>query len=245
MFGVGKVIMIASGKGGTGKSTTAAALACALSKTGKRVVCIDADAELRNLDLCLGLSDSAVLDYGDIISGNAALETVLTPCSGYSSLYFLPAPLKPLSGALHRLVPELKANFDYCLIDCPAGLGNMVMEAAEVSDMAILVANTDVCSHRDAARASQILAEKGLPSRLLINRVSRRFLRRSSATLDDTIDEVGVRLIGYIPEDESVSLSLSAGKPLLTYSSRGAAAAYLRVARRINGESVPLRRQRR
>ena len=244
MFCVGKVIVIASGKGGTGKSTTTAALACALSKMGKYVVCIDADSELRNLDLCLGLSDAAVLDYGDVLSGNTTLENALISCEAYPTLRFLAAPVSPIDGALEKLLPALKEKFDYALIDCPGGLGTVVHEAAKLSDMAIVVANADVCSHRDAARTAQIFASLGLPSKLLVNRVSNGFLRKTAGTLDDTIDYVGLRLIGYIPEDKAVSLSLAAGKPLLSYSSRGAAAAYMRVARRLNGENVPLRRQR-
>lgn len=241
---MGKVIVIASGKGGTGKSTTAAALACALSKLGKRVICIDADAGFRNLDLCLGLSDAAVLDYGDVISGSSTLENAIIACEAYPNLSFLAAPVEPMEGTPAELIPELKEDYDYCLIDCPGGLDSVICETAKLSDMAIIVATPDVCSHRDASRIAQRFVSLGLPSKLLVNRVSPSLLRRTSCTLDDTIDDVGLRLIGYIPEDKAVSLSLAAGKPLLSYSGRGAAAAYMRIARRLNGENVPLRRQK-
>ena len=239
---MGKVILVASGKGGTGKSTTTAALACALSELGHRVVCLDADVELRNLDLCLGLSDCAMMDYGDVLAERCRMEDALTPSREFPSLFLLAAPVEPPQGGAEILLPALTKNFDYCLLDCPGGL-NTASQWALWADLALVVATTDPCSQRDAARAAQVLAEHGLDkARLLINRVSRRFLRSTEATLDDTIDSVGLQLIGYVPEDQSVALALASGKPLLSLSRRGAAAAYRRIAKRLDGQSVPLRR---
>ena len=239
---MGKVILVASGKGGTGKSTTTAALACALSELGHRVVCLDADVELRNLDLCLGLSDCAMMDYGDVLAERCRMEDALTPSREFPSLFQLAAPVEPTQGGAEILLPALTKNFDYCLLDCPGGL-NTASQWALWADLALVVATTDPCSQRDAARAAQVLAEHGLDkARLLINRVSRRFLRSTEATLDDTIDSVGLQLIGYVPEDQSVALALASGKPLLSLSRRGAAAAYRRIAKRLDGQSVPLRR---
>lgn len=239
---MGKVILVASGKGGTGKSTAAAALACALSELGRRVVCLDADAELRNLDLCLGLGDCAILDYGDVLAERCRLEDALTPSREFPALFLLAAPMEPPKNGVETLIPELKRGFDYCLLDCPGGLSTP-SQWASWADLALVVATTDPCSQRDAARAAQVLAERGLSkARLLINRVSRRFLRSTEATLDDTIDSVGLQLIGYVPEDQSVALALASGKPLLSLSRRGAAAAFRRIAKRLDGKSVPLRR---
>ncbi len=239
---MGKVILVASGKGGTGKSTSAAALACALTELGRKVVCLDADAELRNLDLCLGLSDCAVMDYGDVLAGRCSIADALTPSREYPALSLLAAPLEPAEGCAEALIPALTQDFDYCLLDCPGGL-SAASQWAPWADLALVVAATDPCSQRDAARAAQVLDEHGLhTARLLINRVSRRFLRSAQATLDDTIDSVGLQLIGYVPEDQSVALALAMGKPLLTLSRRGAAAAFRRIARRLDGQSVPLRR---
>ena len=239
---MGKVILVASGKGGTGKSTTTAALACALSELGRRVVCLDADVELRNLDLCLGLSDCAIMDYGDVLAERCSLEDALTPSREFSSLFLLAAPVELPEGGAETLIPSLTQNFDYCLLDCPGGL-NTASQWAPWADLALVVATTDPCSQRDAARAAQVLAEHGLKkARLLINRVSRRFLHSTEATLDDTIDSVGLQLIGYVPEDQSVAYALASGKPLLSLSRRGAAAAYRRIAKRLDGQSVPLRR---
>ena len=239
---MGKVILVASGKGGTGKSTAAAALACALAELGRRVVCMDADAELRNLDLCLGLSDCAVMDYGDVLANRCSLSDALTPSREYPSLFLLAAPTEPPEGEAETLLPALKLDFDYCLLDCPGGL-LAVSHFSPSADLALVVATTDPCSQRDAARAVQVLAEHGLKNaRLIINRVSRRFLRSTEATLDDTIDSVGLQLIGYVPEDQNVALALALGKPLLTLSRRGAAAAFRRIAKRLDGQTVPLRR---
>lgn len=239
---MGKVILVASGKGGTGKSTAAAALACALAELGRKAVCLDADAELRNLDLCLGLSDCAVMDYGDVLAGRCSLSEALTPSREYPLLSLLAAPPEPPEEGAEALIPELKHGFDYCLLDCPGGLST-ASQLAPLADLALVVAATDPCSQRDAARAAQVLAEHGLSkARLLINRVSRRFLRSTEATLDDTIDSVGLQLIGYVPEDQTVALALAMGKPLLSLSRRGAAAAFRRIAKRLDGQSVPLRR---
>lgn len=239
---MGKVILVASGKGGTGKSTAAAALACALAELGRKVVCLDADAELRNLDLYLGLSDCAVMDYGDVLAGRCGLADALTPSREFSSLFLLAAPMEPPEDGAEILIPQLTGDFDYCLLDCPGGLST-ASQWAPWADLALVVATTDPCSQRDAARAAQVLAENGLEkARLLINRVSRRFLRSIEATLDDTIDSVGLQLIGYVPEDPNAALALALGKPLLSISRRGAAAAFRRIAKRLDGRSVPLRR---
>ena len=237
---MGKVILVASGKGGTGKSTSTAALACGLAERGRRVICLDADAELRNLDLCLGLSDTALMDYGDVLEGRCALEDALTPSPAFPSLSLIAAPVDPPREGAVSLIPRLTQECDYCLLDCPGGLSGAKLWAA-CADMALIVATPDPCSQRDAARAAQVLAEHGLTNtRLIINRVSRRFLRSTAATLDDTIDLVGLQLIGYVPEDPGVSLALAEGLPLLSLHRRGAAAAYRRIAGRLDGQRVPL-----
>ena len=241
---MGKVVAILSGKGGTGKSTTAAALACALSELGRSVVCVDADTELRNLDLCLGLGDQALLDYGDVLSGVSTLENALVASPDYPSLRLLAAPQEPAAGDLTALIRELREDNDYVLVDYPGGLGPVLEEAAEISDLIIMVATADPCAHRDAERTAQLLREKGCgEARLLMNRVNTRLLRMQQITLDDSIDQVGLRLIGYVPEDSRVTVALTQGVPLLQYAQdrRGAAAAYRRIAKRIDGQRVRLR----
>lgn len=241
---MGKVIAILSGKGGTGKSTTTAALACALSELEHSVVCVDADTELRNLDLSLGLSDQTLLDYGDVFSGMSTLQNALVPSPIYPGLFLLAAPREPVEGDLSALIRELREDNDYVLVDYPGGLGRILDEAAAVSDLILIVATADPCAQRDAERTAQLLREKGCgEARLLVNRVNTRLLRQQEITLDDSIDQVGLRLIGYVPEDVRVTAALTQGIPLLCYtqSGRGAAAAFRRIARRIDGQRVRLK----
>ncbi len=237
------VIAVLSGKGGTGKSTASAALACALSELGKRVVCVDADAELRNLDLCLGLNDRAILDLGDVLAGRCELAKALTPSRSFPGLQLLAAPAEVPEEGLSPLIPRLAEQFDYCLIDYPGGLG-FIPEAAALADRALVVATADPCSHRDAERAAQLLRGAGMKETgLIINRVVPRLLRLEGITLDDTMDRVGVQLMGYVPEDRQVPLALAAGQPLLAADHRkirGAAAAFRRIARRLDGQRVPI-----
>ena len=241
---MGTVIAILSGKGGTGKSTAAAALACSLSELGRSVLCVDADAELRNLDLCLGLGDEALLDYGDVLAGRCSLEKAMVSPAAFPTLKLLPAPQEPPKEGLETLMAPLRESFDYCLIDYPGGL-EPAKEAAALADRALVIATADPCSHRDAERAAQALRREGAEDVfLLMNRVSPRLLKAMDLTLDDSMDRVGLRLIGYVPEDPRVSLALNAGKPLLAADRRplrGAAAAFRRIAKRLDGQRVPIR----
>ena len=238
------VIAVLSGKGGTGKSTAAAALGCALCELGFSAVCLDADTELRNADLCLGLGDHAVLDFGDVLEGRCSLDRALLPHPAFPGLRLLAAPPEKRPGGLSELLLLLKESCDYCLIDCPGGLGDTVVEAAALADRALVVATADPCSHRDAERSAQLLRALGTPEALLlVNRVKPRLLRASGLTLDDTMDLTGLRLLGYVPEDERVALALGTGQPLLTADRRtrwGAAAAFRRIAKRLTGQRVPL-----
>ncbi len=242
---MGAVIAVLSGKGGTGKSTTTAALACALSELGRSVLCLDADEELRNLDLCLGLSDEALLDYGDVLAGRCSAEKAMAASKEFPSLRLLPAPQEPAAEGLEGLVASLREQFDYCLIDYPGGLRAASEEACRLADRALVVATADPCSHRDAERMAQALRSGGVPEIfLLMNRVSPRLLKAMGLTLDDSMDRVGLRLIGYVPEDPRVSLAMNAGKCLLAADKRphrGAAAAFRRIARRLDGQRVPIR----
>lgn len=241
---MGTVVSVLSGKGGTGKSTAASALSCALCELGRRVVAVDLDAELRNLDLCLGLQDGALLDYGDVLDESVPLSRALLEVPGYPGLHLLTTPPVPRWEALPSLLQALRQQYDYVLLDHPAGLGPHVALAAQHADRALLVVTADPCSHRDGERAAQLLREQGGQElRMLINRVSRSLLRRGAATLDDSIDQVGVQLLGYVPEDARIPLALGTGKPLLQAcpGRRGAAGAFRRIAKRIDGQKTPIR----
>lgn len=243
---MGKVIVIASGKGGTGKTTATAALASCLAASGRRVLCIDADAGLKNLDLCLGLADKAVLDFGDVISGRCGLDAAVIAHPELPRLFFLTAPVEPISTAweadgLVRLIRYVKGIFDYCLIDSPAGLGAGFSAAASAADCAVIVSASDPSSCRDSGRVVMELKEMGMEDiRLVVNRVRRGILFRTKQTIDDAVDSIGARLLGIVPEDRQVILSAAAQKPLALCRDGAALAAFDRIARRIDGEKVPV-----
>lgn len=248
---MGIVITLLSGKGGTGKTTTAAALGCALSELEHKVVVVDADAELRNLDLSLGMEGVGKWTYADVVSGNCRLDEAVISPPGFPGLHLLDAPLEPTEEGLTPIIPMLRHCYDYCIIDCPGGMGREVMEAALGADLVLVVATADPSSHRDGARIAQVLRDNEQTKiRLILNRISPRLLKYQRATLDDSIDKLGLQIIGYVPEDDDVVLSLSAGTPLLAgpgflkkrgkKKGKGAAPAFRRIARRITGERVPI-----
>ncbi len=245
---IGSVIVIASGKGGTGKTTVTGAVASALAILGNKTLCVDCDIGLKNLDLALGLSDSAMMDFFDVLDGSTPLEEAVTAHPDIENLYFLSAPSlrSPEDAdraAMLSMTEKMRESFDYCLIDAPAGIGAGFRLAAEGADRAIVVATGDAASLRDGQRTVMEFKKLGIEDvRLLINRLSPRMLRRARATVDDIIDTVGAQLIGLVSEDESVPLSVNLGKPLMLFGARYAFDQFINIAKRITGEKIPLGR---
>jgi len=243
---VGKVITIASGKGGTGKTTATAALSSCLAVLGHKTLCIDFDAQLRNLDLALGMTDFAIMDYMDVVSGRLDIMAACSESPEISNLFFLSAPTDCVpedidKQALKAMFEEIRREFDYCLIDAPAGIGPGFQLAHSNVDMTIIVTTGDVSSMRDCNRTAGAVREMGVTNlRLLVNRVSPRNLKRIKTTIDDVIDTIGVQLLGLIPEDRNVFLALHDSLPLILYRRRVSAYDFLDAARRITGEDVPL-----
>ena len=245
---MGKVIVVASGKGGTGKTTAVGALASCLAALGHKTLCIDCDVGMRNLDVTLGMSSFAVTDFGDVLSGDIPLETACAAHPNISNLYFLPAPAAMCPEDINRsaflkMIETIKSSFDYCLIDAPAGVGQGFRLAASGADMGLIVTTGDVSSMRDSQKAAQLLRDTGLNDlRLIVNRVRPRHYRKLKATIDDTIDTVSVRLIGIVYEDEAVIISANREIPLILYERKHAARQFLRIAERITGAEIPLLR---
>lgn len=243
---MGTSIVITSGKGGTGKTTTTAAVASCLAALGKKTLCLDADARLKNLDLVLGMSDAVFMDFCDVIEGRAELEYAAVPHPTIRNLYFLTAPLNISPedidpDDMKKLISDIKNKFDYCIIDCPAGIGAGFRLAVSGADMAIVVTNCDSSSLRDGQRTVMELYSLGVDNvRLLVNRVKPHMLRRIRSTIDDVIDAVGAQLIGLISDDDTVTLAASAGVPLIMYNTRKAGMQYLRITRRLLGDKIPL-----
>lgn len=243
---MGRSIIIASGKGGTGKTTAAAAISSCLALNGKNVLCIDADAGLKNLDLCLGLTDRAVFDFGDVIQGRCSLDAAVVAHPDIPRLFFLTAPVDPIvspgdAQGLIRLIRFAKDVFDYCVIDSPAGLGPGFTAAASAADSAIIVSASDPSSCRDSGRVVMELKELGITDiRLVVNRVRKSILHRTKQTIDDAVDSIGARLLGIVPEDREVILAAAAQTPLVLRRDCAALAAFDRIACRIEGEKLPI-----
>ena len=245
---MGRAIVMTSGKGGTGKTTSAGAIGSCLASLGYKTLCLDGDVGLKNLDLSLGLTDIALLDFTDVLFGRASLEDAVTRHPEIENLYFLTAPMgippEEIDALkMHRLITQIKEEYDYCVIDSPAGIGAGFQLASKSADMAIVVATGDASSLRDGQKVVTELRKLGIPEiRLLVNRVRPALFRKTCATIDDIIDAVGAKLIGFVKEDEAVILAANRERPLILYSDKGAVQQFSRVARRITGENIPLRK---
>ncbi len=243
---MGAVTVITSGKGGTGKTTSAAAIASCLAALGHKTLCLDCDVGLKNLDLALGLTDLAVMDFSDVISGRVELTDAVTAHPSIDGLFFLSAPsyISPECISIEEMcliMEKIRGEYEYCLIDSPAGLGAGFRLAACCADSAIVVSTFDASSLRDGQRTVAELLSLGMKDiRLLVNRVRPKLFRRICATVDDIIDAVGARLIGLIPEDDDVIIAGSLEKPLVLHSRGAAARQFLAVAKRITGIEIPL-----
>lgn len=248
---MGAVIAVVSGKGGAGKTCLTGGVASCLAAMGRRVLCLDADAGLRNLDLVLGLDDRVMMDFSDVVEGRCTLKDALIPHPDIAGLFLLSAPQRAeggerLQSGLLPLVRDAQLQFDDILIDCPAGLGPGMQAAARCAGRAIVVTGADPFSLRDAQQTVSLLGDMGLSLRhLVVNRVQPRLLRKMKLNLDDVMDAVGLPLLGVVPEDEQVTLAVSRRTPLVLAAGRGrAAAAYLHIAQRLTGMRVPLMRIR-
>ena len=246
---MGESIVVVSGKGGTGKTSFTASVGSALSLMGKQVVCLDCDIGLRNLDLSLGLTDRALMDFTDVALGRCTLEEAAVQHPRLPNLYLLTAPMglgrETVTGAdMYRLLAAIKARFDYCLIDAPAGLGSGFRLASCAADRAVVVTTTDPSSLRDAQHTVMLLDGQFPQNRLhlVVNRVRKKLLRSLHATIDDAIDTAGLPLLGVVPEDDALPISLGRGIPLMLSDSSLAPTAYRNIAKRITGVRVPLMR---
>ena len=245
---MGTAIVITSGKGGTGKTTCCAAIASFLAGAGHRTVAIDCDIGLRNLDLALGLTDSALWDFSDLLEGRVSRAEGLTPHPDIENLWFLSAPteLTPPEvdpAAFASFIDGLRQEYDYILIDSPAGLGPGFQLATRGVDRAIVIATNDASSLRDAQRTVAEL-DHLKTVHLVMNRIQTKLLRKLRATIDDAMNAAGLPLIGVVPEDPQVMLCANLGRPLTTRGRRGAALACWNIAQRLEGRRVPVMRIR-
>lgn len=245
---MGKVIVITSGKGGTGKTSVTGGVGSCLAALGKRVLCMDMDIGLRNLDLNLGLSDYALMDFTDVLTGRCSLDRAVVEHPRIQGLFFLTAPVS-IPQTLRResmllLLEEARGKFDYILMDSPAGLDEGFRLATAGADRAIVVSTNDATALRDAQRTVMELSRGMDQIHLVMNRVQPKLMRRLHTTIDDAMDAAGLPLLGVIPEDVQVLMAANRGEPLVLVARKGAAMAYLNIAKRIMGQRVPLLRIR-
>ena len=243
---VGELIAIVSGKGGTGKTSVCAGLATALAADGKRVLCIDCDVGLRNLDIALAMSDCGALNFLDVCGGDYELSQA-SEHPHYPGLFFLTAPTHCNPESIDRdefgeFLWDAKREFDYILLDAPAGVDVGFRLTAAFADRCILVTGAGPSAVRDATRAGELLDLMGKTNvRLIVNRVSSRMAGAMEVTVDDVMDAAGLPLLGVVPEDPNVTLAATHNRPLLTYSCRcPAAQAVTRISKRLQGVPVPI-----
>lgn len=243
----GKVIVITSGKGGVGKTTTAANLGTALAMMGQKVVLVDTDIGLRNLDVVMGLENRIVFDIVDVVNGHCKLRQALIRDKRFEGLSLLPAAQTKDKTSItphqmKNLTNELRKEYNIILVDCPAGIEQGFKNAIAGADDAIVVATPEVSSVRDADRIIGLLEAAGLTRvRLIINRLRKSMVKRGDMMdIDDIIDILSIDLLGVVPEDELIIVSTNKGEPAVLENNSQAGGAYRRIARRIMGEEVEL-----
>ena len=241
-----RIIAVTSGKGGVGKTTVSANLGIGLAGLHKKVVIVDMDLGLRNLDVALGLETKVFYHLGDVLSGRVRVEEALVTSPDYPYLYLLAAPQNLQSGliteeAFRRLLTDLDKKCDFVLLDCPAGIGENFMHPIRMADEGLVVTSPVVSAVRDADKVLHLLEQVGVRRRyVLINDVRYELLMRGAMMNPKDISEVlGTELIGVIPDDDEVIECCNAGKPVEgTHSPAGEA--FTRISRRLNGETLEI-----
>ncbi len=244
---MGEVIVITSGKGGVGKTTTTANLGTGLASMGHQVVLIDADIGLRNLDVLLGLENRIVYDLTDVIDGKCRLRQALIKDKRYEGLYLLPAAQTKDKTAVNpdqmkQLCEDLLKEFEYVLIDCPAGIEQGFRNAVAGAQKAIVVTTPEMSAVRDADRVIGLLEASELRKpALIINRLRPKMVRHGDMmSMEDIIDILAIELLGIIPEDEMVVISTNKGETVLSDERAKSGQAFRNIVRRLKGENVPL-----
>lgn len=244
---MGVVIVVTSGKGGVGKTTTSANLGTGLAQLGYKVALVDADIGLRNLDVVLGLENRIVYDITDVTGGHCRLRQALIKDKRFDSLFLLPAAqtkdktsVKPEE--MKVLCEELSMEFDYVIIDCPAGIEQGFKNAIAGADKAVVVTTPEISAVRDADRIIGLLEANELRDpKLIINRVRQKMVAAGDMMgIDDILDILAVDLLGVVPEDEAVIITTNRGETVVQDERSRSGQAYRNIVRRIIGEEIPL-----
>lgn len=244
---MGEVFVVTSGKGGVGKTTTTANIGTGLAALGKRVALLDTDIGLRNLDVVMGLENRIVYDIVDVAHGNCKLKQALIKDKRFENLFLLPAAQTKDKNAvsveqMQEICQALKEDFDYVVLDCPAGIEQGFKNAIAGADWAIVVTNPEVSAVRDADRIIGLLEANGLSEpKLIINRVRNNMVKQGDMmSVEDMLDILAIKLLGVVPEDDSIVISTNRGEPAVLDEQSKAGQAYRNITKRLLGEEVPL-----
>lgn len=242
---MGEVIVITSGKGGVGKTTTTANLGAALALRGKKVALVDTDIGLRNLDVVMGLENRIVYDIVDVVEEKCKLRQALIKDKRFNELFLLPAAQTRDKSAVNEeqmknLIGKLKEEFDYILIDCPAGIEQGFKNAIAGANRAIVVTTAEISAIRDADRIVGLLEASEIKNpELVVNRIRPAMIKKGEMMdVDDIVDLLSIDLIGVVPDDEYIITQTNKGEPVVTNSKAPSGKAYMEIARRILGENV-------
>lgn len=246
---MGEAIVITSGKGGVGKTTTSANIGTALALQGKKVCLVDTDIGLRNLDVVMGLENRIIYDLVDVVEKRCKIHQALVKDKRFDGLlYLLPAAQTVDKSAvtaeqMQELIEELKQDYEFIIIDCPAGIEQGFKNAIAGADQAIVVVTPEVSAVRDADRIIGLLEkEKHMePPRLIVNRIRNHMMKSGDMLdLDEITQHLSIELVGIVADDEEVIKASNHGEPIALNPNSKASIAYRNIARRILGESIPL-----
>lgn len=244
---MGEVIVITSGKGGVGKTTTTANLGAALALAGKRVALVDTDIGLRNLDVVMGLENRIVYDLVDVVEQKCKLRQALIKDKRFPELYLLPAAQTRDKSAVTEeqmveLTSKLKQEFDYVLIDCPAGIEQGFKNAVVGANRAIVVTTAEISAIRDADRIIALVEVAGIKNpELIVNRLRPEMVRKGEMMdVEDIVDLLAIDLIGVVPDDEYIIMHTNKGEPVISNKKAPAGKAYIEISRRVLGENLEI-----
>ncbi|MCR6545001.1 septum site-determining protein MinD [Dehalobacterium formicoaceticum] len=244
---MGEVLVITSGKGGVGKTTATANIGTGLALLGKKVVMVDTDIGLRNLDVVLGLENRIVYDIVDVVRGNCRLKQALIKDKRFEGLFLLPAAQTKDKTAVSeeqmiKLSADLKQEFDFVVIDCPAGIEQGFKNAIAGADKAIVVTTPEISAVRDADRIIGLLEAAGLNDpKLVVNRIRPQMVKKGDMmSIEDMIDILAVDILGIVPDDEAIVVSTNRGEPVVLDNTSLSGEAFRNITKRILGEEVPL-----